>query len=423
MNGLSIRMIILLLIFILKVSAQDNRCYLPSGSSSETFSVSEELPIGSVIGIVNVSGNVQKDGDISLEVKEQDIVKIKPCSKTLILNKKLDKEGIEGKEGIVIEVICTRKDSEDPSITIPIHIIVMDANDNTPEFVNSPYFVKISEATLVGSTVIHTILATDGDQKGPFSTVEYFIEPGPFSHFLKIPNKLDGVITLAEPLDYENEKEFNVTIRAQDEGYSPRSAYTTLTVTVLDADDQNPQFSAERYKARLPEDPQPGSKLLMLPVTLSAIDPDEGIRAIIEYSFLENNGETAYFNINKNTGEITLKQRLPVNFKLPVTLVVRAAQMDNEDRQTLTTVQISDGKTIINEFRFLHTIYDAKVLEHTPTGIVIVTLQTTRSLESENFLKFHIVEKQENFLITNLKLSKYASWKQWRSDDCQTSRL
>ncbi|XP_067127844.1 protocadherin-15-like [Centruroides vittatus] len=399
MTKLSIILQLFFLTFVWNILAQDNRCYLPSGSSSETFSVSEELAIDGVVGILNVSGNVQRDGDITLKVQDQDIVMIEPYSKTLILKKKLDKEGPEGKDGIKLEVICIRKKSEDPSITIPIHIIIMDANDNTPEFVNAPYCVQISEATLVGSTIIHTILAIDKDQKGPFSTVEYSIERGPFSHLLKVPNKLDGVIALAEPLDYENEKEFNVTIKAQDEGYSPRSAYTTLTVTVLDADDQNPQFSAERYKARLPENPQPGSKLLMLPTSISAIDPDEGIRASIEYSFLANNGETAYFNINTRTGEITLKKRLPVNFKLPVTLVVRATQIDNEDRQSLTTVQISDGKTFLNEFRFLHTIYDAKVLEHTPRGIVVVTLQTIKSLETD--AKFRIVEKQENFLISN----------------------
>ncbi|XP_023228158.1 cadherin-related family member 1-like [Centruroides sculpturatus] len=501
-----------------------------------------------VVGILNVSGNVQRDGDITLNVQDQDIVMIEPYSKTLILKKKLDKEGPEGKDGIKLEVICIRKKSEDPSITIPIHIIIMDANDNTPEFVNAPYCVQISEATLVGSTIIHTILAIDKDQKGPFSTVEYSIERGPFSlsvnsptaqrqrkliplmykpcpmpTLLKYVSKVDftkpdvydwiwkkllisikGTLndnvalpspTFCHPLYLASQTCYpnfthqslpmltlpnrsrsrsispqpstmtssslaastsslsvssatntvsksvspvhrrrwltkfseifssssshsnsgntssgfhsqsdshlvsNDIVEQMDEGYSPRSALTTLTVTVLDADDQNPQFSAERYKARLPENPQPGSKLLMLPTSISAVDPDEGIRASIEYSFLANNGETAYFNINTRTGEITLKNRLPVNFKLPVTLVVRATQIDNEDRQSLTTVQISDGKTILNEFRFLHTIYDAKVLEHTPRGIVVVTLQTIKSLETD--AKFRIVEKQENFLISN----------------------
>ena len=57
-------------------------------------------------------------------------------------------------------------------------------------FIGSPYVLNISELTLPGTVLTHDILAVDIDQPGPFSTVQYNIEPGPFSDTLVFDNQL-----------------------------------------------------------------------------------------------------------------------------------------------------------------------------------------------------------------------------------------
>ena len=51
---------------------------------------------------------------------------------------------------------------------------------------------------------------------------------------------LAGRLVLAAPLDYESVQAVTVAVEARDQGDPPRSARTTVTVNVLDADDQNP---------------------------------------------------------------------------------------------------------------------------------------------------------------------------------------
>ena len=72
----------------------------------------------------------------------------------LILTKTLDKEGINGADSILIDVVCQRQRSSDPSFTIPVHVRVTDVNDNAPLFLGAPYNLSLSELTIVGSKIL-----------------------------------------------------------------------------------------------------------------------------------------------------------------------------------------------------------------------------------------------------------------------------
>ncbi|XP_039300341.1 cadherin-related family member 1-like, partial [Nilaparvata lugens] len=152
------------------VSSQgaDNRCFLENGGSAESFFVSEDIPVGSVIGTVRLIGDPSERGNIELRLKEVDSpVVISPGTSNLTLTRKLDKEGIEGPSSVYVNIICDRKRTTVPGFEIPINIRVTDANDNAPQFVNAPYILNISEVTVVGTRVLQGVKAVDADQQGP----------------------------------------------------------------------------------------------------------------------------------------------------------------------------------------------------------------------------------------------------------------
>ena len=105
----------------------------------------------------------------------------------------------------------------------------------------------------------------DVDQPGPFSTVQYNLEPGPASDYLVFSNQLQGRLSLAKVLDYETERQLVVKLVAQDQGLPPRYNTTSLTINVLDADDQNPAFYQDEYFAKVPEVTSEGLKLVVEP--------------------------------------------------------------------------------------------------------------------------------------------------------------
>lgn len=98
---------------------------------------------------------------------------------------------------------------------------------------------------------------------------------------------LEGRLILLRPLDYESMPKFNVTLRVKDQGAHPLHSDTTLYVTVVDADDQNPRFQHVSYSAILPSQPLAGTTLDVEPEQIYAHDQDTGINAQILYSIPE----------------------------------------------------------------------------------------------------------------------------------------
>lgn len=97
------------------IALSDNRCYLETGASSETFFVSELQSVGSTIGEIRIHGDPRAIGSITLRLKEQDSpVEITPGTKNLTLRRKLDKEGIDGPSSVFVNVICERLGTLDP---------------------------------------------------------------------------------------------------------------------------------------------------------------------------------------------------------------------------------------------------------------------------------------------------------------------
>ncbi|OTF73011.1 protocadherin Fat 1-like protein, partial [Euroglyphus maynei] len=134
-----------------------------------------------------------------------------------------------------------------------------------------------------------------------------------------------------------------------------------------------------------------------------AEDPDRAIRSPIVYEFNskdDDSRENTYFKIDAQTGQVSLKRPLHSSVSLPITLVIRATQLDNRDRYALTTLTIvSKRDQVMPELRFLHTNYSTSLLENTIPGQVALTVQTTSSTTSSNHqpLRFEILDDDENY--------------------------
>lgn len=380
-------------------------------------------------------------------------IRIQPGTKNLVLARKLDKESVEGESSVIIGIRCRPKkfgkskkfprkitsseddlvsstandvesrigansgadgssywiydtsdaktNEDDDDIIIPIRIMVTDANDNRPEWLGTtPYVANVSEMASVGSVVLSGIRAVDNDQLGPYSTVEYYVEPGPYSHLLRFASPLEGTLVLSGQLDYETLPRFWITIRAQDQGNPPNSATTKVEIKVIDADDQNPRFEMDKYTASLAEGQRPDNALAIQPRPIKAEDPDRAIRSPIIYEFNSNDTrEYSYFKIDPNNGEVTLRRPLTSGLTLPLTLVVRATQMDNRDRYALTTLTIfSKRHQVMPDLRFLHTNYSTSLLESTLPGQVVLTVLTSRQHDNPNEpLRFQLLDDDEGY--------------------------
>lgn len=404
-------LILLLLLLLLvppsplpPVGAQaDIPCSLSTGTSRESFTANELLPVGSVIGVLNINGDPSpENGTIELRLSQDDAgVEIVAGTKNLTLVKQLDKEGITGLAEVSLQVYCRKRDSTELSFPIPLRVYVSDANDNGPVFVYVPTKLDVSEMTQPGTVVTpQPIRAVDADQTGPYSTVQYSLVPSDYSHHFIFTNALKGILALKSRLDYETVPNFNITVRAQDLGNPPMTAVTTIAVTVLDADDLNPKFADERYTAVLPEEPQVGLVLDVRPRPIKAQDMDRGLDVPIEYSFKSDKVDGKYFNINRTSGVIYLRRPLLDDVVYPLTLVIKASQVDNRERVALTTLTVSEKNTFLTGLRFLQKHYIGTVPENLPLNQTVLTVPTNKL--DDKRLRFTLMNNTDGtFNITN----------------------
>ncbi|XP_052750113.1 protocadherin-16 [Galleria mellonella] len=357
---------------------QDSRCYLMNGGAVESFFVSEDLPVGSIIGTLSVNGDPSDSGDITLRLQEREAaVGIAPGTKNLTLLRALDREENRGPSNVYVNVRCDRRRTTDPSFVIPVSIRVWDVNDNAPAWAGAPYRVRLSELTGVGSRVLPALRASDADQPGPHATIHYSVLPGPHSEYFGFANELDSVLMVKKPLDYETLSNFTVTLRAQDHGTPPLYNDTQLYVEVLDADDQNPKFTHDHYTAILPDDAQEGTILETSPGPISAVDQDVGINAPLYYSTSGDNRDLVA--VDRDTARVVVTARLLAERHLPATIVIKATQVDNADRYALATLSVAGGGGGGGgggPVRFAQRAYEAAAAEDTPPGAVLAALRT-----------------------------------------------
>ncbi|XP_011365702.1 protocadherin beta-4 isoform X1 [Pteropus vampyrus] len=124
--------------------------------------------------------------------------------------------------------------------TITLQILIIDVNDNAPEFVQTPYEVQVLENSPIDSPVL-SVLARDADA-GNFGSVSYgFFQASDEIKQTFSLNEVTGEIRLTKKLDFEQIKSYHVEIEATDGG--GLSGKGTVVIEVVDVNDNAPELT------------------------------------------------------------------------------------------------------------------------------------------------------------------------------------
>ncbi|XP_030408095.1 cadherin-20 [Gopherus evgoodei] len=150
--------------------------------------------------------------------------------------------------------------------TTTVHISVEDV-DEPPVFEPSFYFVEVPEDVEIGTT-IQIISARDPDVTN--NSIRYSIDrssdPGRFFYV----DIATGALMTARPLDREDLSWHNITVLAVELNNPSQVGSVSVTVKVLDVNDNAPQFS-RFYEAFVCENANAGQLIQ----TVSAVDQDD----------------------------------------------------------------------------------------------------------------------------------------------------
>ncbi|XP_075298030.1 protocadherin alpha-2-like [Opisthocomus hoazin] len=282
------------------------------GGGQVRYSVPEEAKVGTVVG--------RLWQDLGLEAGDAEArrlrlvaqgrrasVEVSEASGALVVSSRLDREELCGKSApcaVRLEVLVER-----PLRVFHVELEVTDVNDNAPLFPATRKNLSLSENSPPGSD-FPLEGASDADI-GANAQLSYTLSPS--EHFALDLQKLNQRnvvpdLVLTKALDRETLPVHWLLLTASDGGRPPLTGTLELLISVLDANDNAPQFNQSVYKVQLPESAVKGT----LVVRVNATDPDEGINSEVTYTasnFIPVSGRDV-ITVNPKTGEIRLSGML-----------------------------------------------------------------------------------------------------------------
>ncbi|KAK9403756.1 protocadherin Fat 4-like [Crotalus adamanteus] len=295
-----------------------------TASEHVRYSIPEEMGKGSVVG------NLAKDLKLSpAEVGNRNL-HILSLGKKQYFSINAENGNLYVKDRIDREEICGETAVCPISFEVKtISLEISDINDNAPAFEKSSYAVYVAENNPASSSIFK-IKAVDPDlgrnARITFSILTSKIEALPLPSYLSI-NSESGTLYSQRSFDYEQLREFEVQVKAEDGGSPPLSSNATVKVFILDQNDQSPQilYPSPGAEGSASFEMVPRSAEMGYLVTkVVAVDADSGHNAWLSYHLLQAT-EPGLFTIGAHTGEIrtlrtflerdALKQKLVVLVK------------------------------------------------------------------------------------------------------------
>nr|QTE34337.1 cadherin [Galleria mellonella] len=289
------------------------------------------------------------------------------------------------------------------STSVPIHIKVLDINDNSPIFSQKVYKSTIAEnLRLDPPAAILQVLAEDKDD-GINGKVEYkIVEQSESGTFTVDPT--NGIIYPAKPV--LGNSTYHLSVTATDEaGNGIHFDTARVDITVLSVNKHSPVFVEPPPEVRQLEIPENAAQADYLITTIKATDEDDGENGRVSYYLKVDNqnvGETQEFSLDPDSGELRTKTFLDREHKSEYQLVIAA--VDNgtpaqfESLRLLTVVLADDDDNIP---RFQHAQHNFSIRENLPPGVIIGTVKATDKDSGENGkVYYHVLEGNEDGAFT-----------------------
>nr|XP_033783350.1 protocadherin gamma-A11-like [Geotrypetes seraphini] len=317
--------------------------------SSFVNSIKEDSPVGTLIALLKVEDRDSGEhGQVVCSIPNNlpfQFNRSFGSYYSLKTDKTLDREQVSEYN---ITITVTDKGTPPLSTIKNITLQISDINDNPPIFDQTSYSGYVTE-NIPLRTSIFSITATDSDcdqnAKVTYSLMEGRILEIPLSSYISI-NPETGVIYALQSFDYEQFKELQIQVKAEDGGYPPLSSNVTVTLFIVDQNDNAPQI----LYPSLPTDGSTGVELAprssepgYLVTKVVAVDADSGQNAWLSYHLLGTK-DSGLFTVGLHTGEIrTARSFLDKDIvKQNLVIVVKDNGQPSLSSTATLTVMIAD---------------------------------------------------------------------------------
>ncbi|KAK5864335.1 hypothetical protein PBY51_015585 [Eleginops maclovinus] len=281
------------------------------------------------------------------------------------------------------DVVVKVEDMRTPprTATTQVRVFIDDVNDNSPQFLNLPFSMMISETSEPGD-VLYQATAIDRDL-GENGAIVYSLEED-YDLFRIDPDV--GDVSLQKPLDFEALNKYVLTVFAVDEGEPSHTTMAQLSIQVRNQ--TNPVFQTLLYPLKVPENVPQFTTILHV----QARNP-EGYRLIYN---LEEENASQHFHIDFKTGVLTVSNPLDYESQTMHVLTVRATDsVTGASSEASIEIEVEDVND--NAPVFSKVAYKVSIDEGIPIETSVIQLSAIdRDSGRNKDLTFHIVKTEKN---------------------------
>ncbi|XP_067852698.1 protocadherin-10-like [Heptranchias perlo] len=310
---------------------------------SISSTIREDAHPGTMVALISVTDqDSESNGRTNCHIPSHLPFQLKSSFKgsyTLVTSGMLDRE-IASKYNI--DILC--KDAGSPSLSTNKSIVVhvTDINDNPPRFPQPSYTGYVMENNTPG-TSIYSVTAMDSDINQnshiSYSIQDTQIKGVPALSYVSIHSK-NGTIYAQRSFDYEQIKNIQFQVKAEDGGFPSRSANITVIMIILDQNDNAPvilsPLSQKGPAITIPRSADPGH----LVTKVIATDADSGQNSRLSYRLVQDTNP-GFFAAGLSSGEIrTIRRFGSQDFKLQ-TLVIIVQDNGHPTLSATATIELS----------------------------------------------------------------------------------
>ncbi|XP_017904844.1 PREDICTED: protocadherin-7 isoform X3 [Capra hircus] len=339
---------------IVKVGDTNDNPPVFGQSVVEVYFPENNIPGERVATVLATDADSGKNAEIaySLDSSVMGIFAIDPDSGDILVNTVLDREQTDRYEFKV-----NARDKGIPVLQGSTTVIVQvaDKNDNDPKFMQDVFTFYVKE-NLQPNSPVGMVTVMDAD-KGRNAEMSLYIEEN--SNIFSIENDT-GTIYSTMSFDREHQTTYTFRVKAVDGGDPPRSATATVSLFVMDENDNAPTVTLPRNISYtlLP----PSSNVRTVVATVLATDSDDGINADLNYSIVGGN-PFKLFEIDSTSGVVSLVGKLTQKHYGLHRLVVQVNDSGQPSQSTTTLVHVFVNESVSNA-----TVIDSQIARslHTP---------------------------------------------------------
>ncbi|TRY81238.1 hypothetical protein DNTS_021847 [Danionella cerebrum] len=302
----------------------------------------------------------------------------------LVLQKSLDRETTR-KHRLVLTALDGGRPPK--SGTMEITVDVLDVNDNMPVFTRDVYSVALKENVPHGTTVIQ-VNATDMDD-GPNGEVFYSFGKDIDGRLFKLfnLNPITGEIAVIGQIDFEEMSSFEIDIQASDKGHAPLTSDKSISIQVIDENDNVPEIEVTSFSSSVPEDAKIGTTVALISVS----DLDSGtngkvmcfITEEVPFRLIPSTQNNIYALVTASTLD---REDIP---RYDITLQAKDGGQPSLSSIKTVTVQISDEND--NSPEFALSPYEFYVFENNAPGNPLFSVSASdRDLHENAAVKYHM---------------------------------